>query len=38
MNNYEWRDLALVFTVSNMTREYFAGSVWLDPSIKIART
>jgi lipopolysaccharide transport system ATP-binding protein len=38
VNNYEWRDLALVFTVSNMTREYFAGSVWLDPSIKIART
>jgi lipopolysaccharide transport system ATP-binding protein len=37
VNNYEWRDLALVFTVSNMSREYFAGSAWLDPAIEISR-
>jgi lipopolysaccharide transport system ATP-binding protein len=37
VNNYEWRDLALLFTVSNMSREYFAGSVWLDPAIEVVR-
>ena len=37
VNNYEWRDLALVFTVSNMTRDHFVGSAWLDPSIEIFR-
>ena len=36
-NNYEWRDLALVFTVSNVTRQHFAGCVWLDPTIRIER-
>jgi lipopolysaccharide transport system ATP-binding protein len=34
-NNYEWRDLALLFTVSNISREHFEGCVWLDPVIKI---
>jgi lipopolysaccharide transport system ATP-binding protein len=38
VNNYEWRDLALVFTVVNMRRPYFEGSAWLDPSIEITRT
>lgn len=37
VNNYEWRDLALVFTVMNMRRPHFEGSAWLDPSIKIER-
>ena len=37
VNNYEWRDLALVFTVMNMTREYFTGCAWLDPAIDIDR-
>jgi lipopolysaccharide transport system ATP-binding protein len=37
VNNYEWRDLALVFTVVNMRRPHFEGSAWLDPSITIAR-
>ena len=37
VNNYEWRDLALVFTVMNMTREHFAGCAWLDPTIEITR-
>jgi lipopolysaccharide transport system ATP-binding protein len=37
VNNYEWRDLALVFTVMNMRRPHFEGSAWLDPSIEIDR-
>lgn len=36
-NNYEWRDLALLFTVANITREHFAGCVWLDPTTSIER-
>ncbi|PWF49010.1 ABC transporter ATP-binding protein [Massilia glaciei] len=38
VNNYEWRDLALVFTVMNMRRPHFEGSAWLDPSIEIDQT
>jgi lipopolysaccharide transport system ATP-binding protein len=38
VNNYEWRDLALVFTVMNMRRPHFEGSAWLDPVIDIQRT
>jgi lipopolysaccharide transport system ATP-binding protein len=38
VNNYEWRDLALVFTVVNMRRPHFEGSAWLDPAVKIERT
>jgi lipopolysaccharide transport system ATP-binding protein len=38
VNNYEWRDLALVFTVMNMRRPHFEGSAWLDPAIEIERT
>ena len=38
VNNYEWRDLALVFTVMNMRRAHFEGSAWLDPFITIERT
>ena len=37
VNNYEWRDLALVFTVMNMRRPHFEGSAWLDPVIHIER-
>jgi lipopolysaccharide transport system ATP-binding protein len=37
VNNYEWRDLALVFTVVNMRRPYFEGSAWIDPVIDIDR-
>lgn len=33
--NYEWRDLALVFTVANLTRDTFVGSAWLPPAITI---
>jgi lipopolysaccharide transport system ATP-binding protein len=38
VNNYEWRDLALVFTVVNMRRPHFEGSAWLDPAIEIIRS
>jgi lipopolysaccharide transport system ATP-binding protein len=34
-NNYEWRDLALVFNVVNINKPYFAGCAWIDPQIKI---
>jgi len=37
VNNYEWRDLALMFTVVNMRRPHFEGSAWLDPAIDIER-
>ncbi|QBY54025.1 ABC transporter ATP-binding protein [Cupriavidus oxalaticus] len=38
VNNYEWRDLALVFTVANLSREHFIGSAWLDSRLEIIRT
>jgi lipopolysaccharide transport system ATP-binding protein len=37
INNYEWRDLALVFQVVNMSRDHFVGCTWLDPQIHIER-
>lgn len=36
-NNYEWRDLALVFNVVNLVRPHFIGCAWLDPDISIAQ-
>jgi lipopolysaccharide transport system ATP-binding protein len=36
VNNYEWRDLAIVFTVVNLTKAHFAGSAWIDPRIEIS--
>ncbi len=36
-NNYEWRDLALVFNVINIARPHFVGCAWLDPEISIER-
>jgi lipopolysaccharide transport system ATP-binding protein len=35
--NYEWRDLALVFQVMNMTRTRFVGSGFLPPRHAVAR-
>jgi lipopolysaccharide transport system ATP-binding protein len=35
-NNYEWRDLALVFNVVNINKPYFAGCAWIDPIIEIS--
>lgn len=33
--NYEWRDLALVFTVVNASRNEFVGCCWLEPTLSI---
>lgn len=35
VNNYEWRDLALIFNVVNMHKPHFAGVAWLQPTIDI---
>lgn len=35
VNNYEWRDLALVFNVININKPHFAGCAWIDPVIEI---
>jgi lipopolysaccharide transport system ATP-binding protein len=37
VNNYEWRDLALVFNVVNQTRTHFSGCTWIEPKIEIIR-
>lgn len=37
VNNYEWRDLALVFTVVNLSRPYFVGCNLLDPLVEVTR-
>lgn len=36
-NNYEWRDLALVFNVININKPHFAGTSWMDPDIRITQ-
>ncbi|QWF16151.1 ABC transporter ATP-binding protein [Lysobacter capsici] len=33
--NYQWKDMALMFTVVNASRDYFIGSSWLPPEISI---
>lgn len=38
VNNYEWRDLALVFTVANTQRQTFVGMSWIPPQITISAT
>ena len=35
VNNYEWRDLALVFNVININKPHFEGCAWIDPHIDI---
>lgn len=35
INNYEWRDLALVFSVVNVGRSRFDGVAWIEPRIGI---
>lgn len=37
-NNFEWRDLALLFSVVNMTQPYFEGISWLPPMLGIHRS
>lgn len=36
-NNYEWVELAMVFTVMNMSHQVFIGSTWLDPEVEVQR-
>jgi lipopolysaccharide transport system ATP-binding protein len=35
-NNYEWRDLALVFNVVNLSKPPFVGVAWIDPEINVS--
>lgn len=35
--NYEWRDLALVFSVININKEQFVGVAWLPPKLRCTR-
>lgn len=35
--NYEWRDLALVFNVTNVNKETFVGMAWMPPEFELAR-
>lgn len=35
--NYEWRDLALLFNVINISREEFVGLAWMPPSVECCR-
>ena len=37
VNNFEWRELALTFTVANMSKAEFIGSAWAPPVIKVRR-
>lgn len=37
VNNYDWRDLAYVFTVVNVGLPEFAGLAWIDPSIEVSQ-
>lgn len=37
VNNYEWRDFALVFTVTNVDKPHFIGTAWIPPVIEINR-
>lgn len=36
-SNYEWKDMALVFSVANLDKNHFAGLMWNEPSITIRR-
>lgn len=36
-NNYEWRDLALVFNVVNQSKSLFAGACWMPLDLEIIR-
>lgn len=37
VNNFEWRELALTFTVANMSKAEFVGTAWAPPVIKVRR-
>ncbi len=35
VNNYEWKDLALLFTVTNLDKPIFVGNAWVPPVIEV---
>jgi len=35
--NYEWRDLSILFSVANLSRQAFDGAVYLPSQIEVAR-
>ncbi len=37
VNNFEWRDLAIVFQVINVNKTHFSGLAWMPPTIEILR-
>ena len=37
-NNYEWRDLALIFTVANLDKPVFVGTAFVPPLIEVRRS
>jgi lipopolysaccharide transport system ATP-binding protein len=37
-DNYEWRDLALLFHVANPHHDFFEGSAWVPPEITVVRS
>lgn len=37
VDNYEWRDLALVFNVVNISKSHFQGTAWIEPAILITQ-
>jgi len=36
VKNYQWRDLALVFSVANIEHAQFIGMAWIPPTIKVS--
>lgn len=36
-NNYEWKDLALIFNVVNLSQSHFNGVAWIDPNICVRK-
>nr|WP_312509222.1 ABC transporter ATP-binding protein [Pseudomonas luteola] len=37
VSNYEWRDLALVFSIMNIAKDQFVGLTWLPPKVEYSR-
>jgi lipopolysaccharide transport system ATP-binding protein len=35
--NFEWRDMALIFSMVNINRKHFEGCAWLEPSVEVRR-
>jgi lipopolysaccharide transport system ATP-binding protein len=38
VKNFQWRDLALVFTVANVAHPPFVGTAWIPPRIEITKS